>query len=45
MVPMTFGLCVCAALCFLLAAVNFPTSRVNLTALGLFFWILAGLLR
>lgn len=33
-----------ALLCFLLAAVNFPQNRVNLTALGLFFWLLSEVL-
>jgi hypothetical protein len=32
-------LLILAAICLFLAAVNFP-SRVNLTALGLFFWVL-----
>ena len=32
-----------AAVCFLLAAVGVPAARVNLIALGLFFWVLASL--
>lgn len=32
-------LLILAAVCFLLAAVNLP-ARLNLVALGLFFWIL-----
>lgn len=35
-------LLVCALLCFFFAAIGQPASgRVNLVALGLFFWMLA----
>lgn len=34
-------LLIVAAVCFLLAAVGVPASRINLTALGLFFWVLS----
>lgn len=37
-------LLVVALICFLLAAVGLPASRINLTALGLFFWVLSILL-
>ncbi|HMF74287.1 MAG TPA: hypothetical protein VK604_01365 [Bryobacteraceae bacterium] len=30
-----------ALVCFLVAAVNIPTPRVNLIALGLFWWVLS----
>lgn len=33
-----------AAICFLIAALGFPVPRVNLIALGLFFWVLTYLL-
>ena len=34
-----------AAICFLLAAIGIPSARVNLIALGLFFWVLSLLIR
>jgi hypothetical protein len=33
-----------ALVCFLLAAIGVPVVRVNLVALGLFFWVLAVLI-
>lgn len=40
----TVVLLLLAAICFLLAAVGVPLPRVNLVALGLFFWVLTALL-
>lgn len=40
-----FILYILAAVCFLLAAVNTNTSRINLTAAGLFCWVLTLLVR
>jgi len=34
-------LLILAAICFLLAALNISSPRVNLTGAGLFFWVLA----
>jgi hypothetical protein len=33
-------LIVLAALCFFVSAIGVPVTRVNLVALGLFFWVL-----
>lgn len=44
MISLSLLLLVFAVVCFLIAAINIPTPRVNLTALGLFFWVLSLLL-
>lgn len=43
---MTVGtlLLIVALICFLIAACNPPWPRVNLIALGLFFWVLSALI-
>ena len=41
MITLTVLLHVLAAVCFLLATIGIPASRINITALGLFFWVLA----
>lgn len=41
MIPIKQFFVVLAIVCFGLAAVGVPSPRVNLTALGLFFWALA----
>jgi hypothetical protein len=38
--PWRLILLVLAAFCFFLAAIGVPTGRVQLVALGLFFWVL-----
>jgi len=37
----SFLFLILAAICFLLSAANAPIPRANLTALGLFFWVMA----
>lgn len=44
MITVTVILLVFAFVCFTLAALNVPSSRVNLVALGLAFWSLAELI-
>jgi hypothetical protein len=44
MLSLTLLLLLLAAVCFCLAAAN-VSSKINLTALGLFFWIVTLLLR
>jgi hypothetical protein len=40
--PIRMVLLIAALLCFFIAAIGVPASgRVNLVALGLFFWVLA----
>lgn len=34
-----------AVICFFVAAIGVPVSRVNLIALGLFFWLLSSMVR
>lgn len=34
-------LLIIAALCFIVAALGLPVNRINLVALGLFFWVLS----
>ena len=41
MISLRLVLMVLALVCLLLAAVNVPTPRINLQALGLSFWVLA----
>lgn len=41
---MTFLLLLLAAISFALAALGIGQSRVNLLALGLFFWVLSALI-
>ena len=40
MITLPFLLLLLALICFLAAAVQVPAPRVNLVALGLFFWVL-----
>lgn len=40
----TFVLLLASAVCFAAAAAGVPTSRVNLMAAGLFFWVLIPLI-
>jgi hypothetical protein len=40
----SFILYILAAICFFIAAINVAWPRVNLIALGLFFWVLTYLI-
>lgn len=41
MITINLLLLILAFVCFLLAALNIPSSRVSLTPLGLAFWVLS----
>jgi hypothetical protein len=41
MISLRIVLMLLALICFILAAVNIPTPRINLLGLGLSFWVLA----
>lgn len=40
-----FALLIAALVVFILAAINVPVTRVNLTALGLALWVLSLIIR
>jgi hypothetical protein len=45
MITVNLLLMILAAVCFFVSAIAIPVPRVNLIALGLFFWILTAMIR